>query len=67
MTRYYYDESAPWGSLGRLTSIERENDASSAGLMQYEYDFEGRTTNMRTPSGVYQYSYVTRVCYPAAR
>ena len=26
---------------------------------EYEYDFEGRTTNMRTPSGVYQYSYYT--------
>ncbi len=43
-TRYFYDEVAPWGDLGRLTSVERDNTGGFRVIrFDYEYDFEGRT------------------------
>ncbi|MCB9674878.1 MAG: hypothetical protein H6737_07160, partial [Alphaproteobacteria bacterium] len=60
-TRFYYDESAPWGDLGRLTSVERENDASLDGVMRYEYDydFEGRQIFSGSPTDALVWSLYT--------
>ncbi|MEZ4317126.1 MAG: hypothetical protein R3F61_06470 [Myxococcota bacterium] len=52
-TRYFYDESAPWGDLGRLTTVERDPLEVGAATLafEYDYDFEGNTIATTWPSG----------------
>ena len=55
-TEYRYDESAPWGSLGRLTSVVRQEVGEADLQFGYEYDFEGQAVHTVWPSGAEVFS-----------
>ncbi|HEC11470.1 MAG TPA: hypothetical protein ENI86_18180, partial [Acidimicrobiales bacterium] len=50
-TRYFYDEYAPFGDRGRLTTVERRNLDLEPLVTHYEHNYAGSVTYAETPGG----------------